>query len=345
MGTVTALYEHHHVLHGATGSHWMLTFPERAIVAGRALWFYTGRLLWPSPLVFNYPRWQIDAADLVQWIWPTTAALLAIVLWLYRRYIGRGPTVAAWFTAITLSPALGFVNVAPMRFSFVADHFQYIASLGVITAVVGCAGAAVGRSRGSALGPVRRTAPHTLGLAVVVLVAVVLGTLTFRQALLYRDVETLWRHTILHNPDSWLARGNLGVILRQRGDLDSAREQFETILDRCEPWPEPQAQAHTNLGHIDRLQGHLTEALRHYEHALAAMPNKHEARFSLGLTFFAEGLYEEANEQYRLYIKDNPNDALAHANLARVLEAQGLSEDARLHHRRAVELDPRLADH
>ena len=44
--------------------------------------------------------------------------------------VGRGPLVAVLFFAGTLGPALGFINVYPMRYSFVADHFQYLASIG-----------------------------------------------------------------------------------------------------------------------------------------------------------------------------------------------------------------------
>ena len=32
----------------------------------------------------------------------------------------------------TLFPALGFVNVFPFRYSFVADHFQYLASMPIL---------------------------------------------------------------------------------------------------------------------------------------------------------------------------------------------------------------------
>ena len=59
MGLATAWLEQHHV--GAVGSEWDLSFVERCLIAGRALWFYLGKLIWPWELIFNYPRWQIDA--------------------------------------------------------------------------------------------------------------------------------------------------------------------------------------------------------------------------------------------------------------------------------------------
>lgn len=341
MGTATAVYEHYNVLHGAQGAHWALSMPERVIVAGRAVWFYTGKLLWPSPLVFNYPRWQINAANALQWLWPLAAVLAVAGLWTLRERWGRGLTVAAWFTAITLSPALGFVNVAPMRFSFVADHFQYLASLGVIAAAVGVAGFLVRLVKASKAPARQSTARLCSGVLTIVVVAA-LGTLTYQQAFLYRDVEDLWRHTIRHNPGSWLARGNLGVLLRERGEVDEAGDQFEYMLANCVPWPEPQAQAHTNLGHIHRLRGDYGQAVHHYEQALAAMPNKHEARFSLAVTHYKIGDYEDAETQYRRYLNDNPEDVRAHFNLALALDAQEQSAEAEEHYLQAIRYDPRF---
>jgi len=342
MGTATAAYEHYNVLHGAHGAHWALSMPERVIVAGQALWFYAGKLLWPSPLVFNYPRWQINAADVLQWLWPVAAVLVAAGLWTLRERWGRGLTVAAWFTAITLSPALGFVNVAPMRFSFVADHFQYLASLGVIAAAVGVAGFLVRLVKGFET-PARLSTARLFSGVLTAVVVAALGTLTYRQAFLYRDVEELWRHTIRHNPGSWLARGNLGVLLRERGELDEAGNQFEYMLAHCISWPEPQAQAHTNIGHIHQLRGEYGQAIHHYRQALAAMPNKHEARFSLAVTHYTLGNYQDAESQYRRYLINNPEDARAHFNLALALDAQEQPIEAEKRYLQALRHDPHLA--
>src|SRR5437764_2748448 len=34
---------------------------DRCLIAGRAFWFYLWKLLWPSNLMFAYPRWEINA--------------------------------------------------------------------------------------------------------------------------------------------------------------------------------------------------------------------------------------------------------------------------------------------
>jgi hypothetical protein len=121
---------------GASGAGWSFTSFDRVLIAGRALWFYAAKLLWPENLTFIYPRWTIDAGDWRQWMFPLGAALVALALWAMHRRIGRGPIAAAAFFIITLGPALGFFNVYPMRYTFVADHYQYLASIGLIVAVV-----------------------------------------------------------------------------------------------------------------------------------------------------------------------------------------------------------------
>ncbi len=117
---------------GASGAPWELSFVQRCLVAGRALWFYAGKLIWPHDLTFSYPRWRVDAGVVWQYSFPLAALAVVAALWKVRSRIGRGPLVAVLFFAITLVPALGFFDVFPFRYSYVADHFQYIASLGLI---------------------------------------------------------------------------------------------------------------------------------------------------------------------------------------------------------------------
>ena len=88
-------------------------------------------MVWPANLIFTYPRWKIDAGVWWQYLFP--AGVLAA---------GDRPLLAGaeasrtaggfLIFAGTLFPVLGFLNVYPFIFSFVADHFQYLACLGII---------------------------------------------------------------------------------------------------------------------------------------------------------------------------------------------------------------------
>src|SRR4029077_7938932 len=120
---VTVWMEKTHV--GATGEEWNMSSMERVLVAGRALWFYADKLVWPHPLIFFYPRWAIDAGAAWQYLFPSAALALCAALWFARERIGRGPLAAVLVFAGVLTPALGFFDIYPFRYSFVADHFQY----------------------------------------------------------------------------------------------------------------------------------------------------------------------------------------------------------------------------
>jgi protein O-mannosyl-transferase len=126
---------------GAVGADWALTVPQRLIVAGRVVWFYLGKLAWPHPLIFIYPRWQVDASQALAYL-PALAALGALLfLWWRSDGLGRPVFFAAAYFAVSLFPVLGFFNVYYFRFSFVGDHLQYLASIGPLA----LAGAAIAR--------------------------------------------------------------------------------------------------------------------------------------------------------------------------------------------------------
>ena len=44
------------------------SLPERIAAAGDAVWFYLGKLIWPHPLMFIYPRWKIDPGVWYEWL-------------------------------------------------------------------------------------------------------------------------------------------------------------------------------------------------------------------------------------------------------------------------------------
>jgi tetratricopeptide (TPR) repeat protein len=203
---------------GASGIEFQLTALDRVAIAGRALWFYAGKLVWPEPLIFIYPRWPTATEQPWQLGFPVAFLVAVGVLWWQRARFGRGPLVAVLLFAGILLPALGFFDVYPMRYSYVADHFQYLASAALLTSL-------------AALGTVlvrRVVASRRLAAALGVLVCALLATLTLRQSLVYASPESLWRDTIVKNPTAWMAMNNLAYELQQQG---RAREAVPYIQD------------------------------------------------------------------------------------------------------------------
>ena len=192
-------------LGGAEGAEFDFTFVERCLIAGRAIWFYLGKLFWPADLIFIYPRWHVSQAAGWQYLFPFAALLLVVGLWSVRRR-WRGPLAAMLFFVGTLFPVLGFFNVYPFLYSFVADHFQYLASLGIIA--LASAGVATLLGRWGLWGR-----PPAYGLCGLLLFA--LATRTFVQCCMYADLEYLYETTIERNPDCWMAYNNLGAALQR----------------------------------------------------------------------------------------------------------------------------------
>ena len=91
-GTVTAVVER--TLIGAEGSQFSLSLAARLFMAGRVIWFYLGKLVWPFDLVFVYPRWDLATGAWIGALGVVAALGATAALWSLRRR-WRGP-LAAW---------------------------------------------------------------------------------------------------------------------------------------------------------------------------------------------------------------------------------------------------------
>lgn len=318
-GLATAWMEKKFV--GAEGAEFSLKVSERLLVAGRALWFYAEKLLWPNPLSFIYYRWHLDAQSVTQWLFPLSAVAAIVALFAMRNRIGRGPLIAVLCFAGTLFPALGFFNVYPHRYSFVADHFQYLASIFLIVLVV-CLAA--------------RRIPVQFQRIPAVLVLCVCGGLVWWQAHAYENLEALWRDTISKNPECWMAHYNYGNLLKTRGDYAQAIDEYRAELKY---YPE-HAMALSNLAGTLELSGDMADAEALHRRALAAEPQNPEFHYNLGVLHAKLGRTAEAINDFEAALKLNDKLVTAHINLANTLLQQGREAEAFAHYYRAQELDP-----
>jgi tetratricopeptide (TPR) repeat protein len=338
MGLLTKAYEH--LVVGARGTDWTLSMGERLLVAGRALAFYVFKLLWPTHLIFSYPRWHLDIRDPTQWGWVLGVILVGLLVWWKRRGWGRGPVVGVAFFGVTLAPALGFVNFYPMRFSFVADHFQYLASIGIMALFIGSITWGVNRWITSD--------PHGTGRLLAWLkpivgagVLAILGVLTWQQGQIYRDPETLWQDTLTENPRSWLAHNNLGAAYENMGRLNEAAQEYRTAF-KLKP---DYALAHTNLGRIYKNLGRLEEAVQEYKIGIALKPEiPDEAHNNLGIIYNDLGRRDEAIQEYKIALILNPDYDLAHYNLGNAYRALGRLDEAIQEYQSALRSAPDFAN-
>ena len=357
---VTAWLEKTHV--GTRGPDFALTFPERCLVAGRAFWFYIGKLVWPADLCFVYPRWRLDAGSGWQWLYPVTAAGTGLAFWLGRRRIGRSPAAAVFFFVGTLFPVLGFMNAYFMRYSFVCDHWVYLSSLGLI-ALTGVAVVQLSVRLGQPLA--------VYGFAVVVLPLLAVGT--WRQTGTFTNSETLWRTTMARNPSAWMAYDNLaslvldrgladdamlysrkalnvhpndeiacvgiGNALLQKGQVDGAIANYQRALAIL---PDSVI-AHYNLANALLQSGAADEAIAHYQEALKIQPDSAPAHNNLGSALLCAGRVDEAILQCQMALTIQPDDASTHDNLANALRQAGRVDEAVVHYERALAIQPGYA--
>lgn len=274
----------------ASGTEWDLSPVDRVLIAGRAVWFYATKLVLPVGLSFIYPKWTINPAQALQWAFPVGGLIALIVLWQMRDRWGRGPLVAALIFAGTLLPALGFFNIYPMRYTYVADHFQYHASAALLALIA--------------------AGLHRLGRGgYVVLVPLLL--LTFIRAGVFRDAEVLWRDTWERNPNSWMVNLNLARTLIARDKDEDAWPYFERQVQLAPELPE----THWNYGSSLLQRRRFDEALREYDEAIrlgGAHPLP-QAYFGRGMVFMDQGRWAEAAAEFQRAVELKPDYASARA--------------------------------
>ena len=317
-GLMTIWTEQNHI--GAGHLDLGLSSFDRLLVAGRALWFYAGKLFWPGDLVFIYPKWSIDSNLFVQWLYPLGAVMAFAVLWWQRARLGRGPLAAVLLFAGTLSPALGFIDIYPMQFSFVADHFQYLASIPLLACASWLVTTGWHASRGS-------------------LLVLVLAGMTFVRCGVFHDTGTLWRDTVAKNPRSPLALTSLGNQLGETGLHELAERRHRQAIDIDPRFPD----AWVNLAVELQNQGRGDEAFRVANAAVELAPWLPRARVNLALGLAERERYDEAVRQLEAAVAGDKRFVMAWFQLARI----ELLRDNETGYQRATEqlrrLNPRLA--
>jgi tetratricopeptide (TPR) repeat protein len=329
MGLLAVWWERYH-----QGTHrGLFTFLspiERILVASRAVWFYLSKIFWPSDLTFIYPRWNISPADLLHYVWLLAGIAACVVIYFLRRYFGRSVEVAAAFFVVTLSPVLGFIMLFTFRYTFVADHYQYLACIGPIALA----------SAGIVSLFDKFAQYRVLMVGGALLLVASLGTLTWRQAATYTDIETLWRTTLARNPECWMAHTNLGLVLLQKPKIDEAIAHYRAAL-RMQPdsWD-----AEYNLGTALLGKGQVDEAILHCERAVGMRPTDPDSRVSLGDALLQKGRVDDAIAHYQKAMMLDPEHFLARYGLSRALLEKGELDSAIQVCRSALSLRPSDAD-
>jgi tetratricopeptide (TPR) repeat protein len=302
-----------------------LNWAERFIVAGQAVWFYAGKVLWPVQLAFIYPRWEFNTRAVVSWLPLAGAIVLGVGLLLLRRHSwARAALFGLGCFVVGLAPVLGFFEVFYFRYSFVADHFQYLASLALITLVTS---GLVGYGR-------------RVGVGVGSVLVVVLAGMSWRQAGIYRDPIALWQDTLTKNPECWMAQNNIGVSLYDRDRIREAIAHYEKALQKNPDL----AIVHYNLANALCQLNRPAEAILHYQRALQLRPRYAEAHSNYGQALQQMGKNGEAIQEYIAALEIKPDIATTRNNLGNALFQAGRTVDSIGQYEEALRLQPDFAE-
>lgn len=335
-GLLTAWMEKQHV--GAVGEEWNLSFIERGLVAGRVMWFYAGKLFWPANLIFIYPKWQIDTTVWWQYLFVIGAAAVLVIFWFLSRWLGRGALAAVLVYGLTLVPASGFFNIYWHRYTFVADHAQYIASIALITLTVAATIRVVSKFGSTAA---------KLSMIGAGIILMLMAGLTFKRTFAYENLEVLWKDTFSKNPDCWIASNNYGTLLHKQGRLEEALVYYRAAL-RANPkhW-----ETHNNMGQLMLQMKQFEQAIRHFNEVPLTVPEGvtpsendksliSQVHYHLGVALSAQDEKDKAIRQFREALLIKPEHAKAHNHLGLTLQSQGKMDEAIKHYRQAITAEP-----
>ena len=325
MGLVSVWWENH--LGDYRAQYHLLGGPlDRFLIATHALWFYAAKVFWPGDLIFSYPHWDINAGEWHQYIWPAGCLAVAGLLWFARRSLGRQPAIALLFFAAALSPMLGFIPLYTFYFSYVADHYQYLACLGLIALGLGLAAKFFETAQ----------APQRVQAALAALLLLVLGVATRAQCHIYQSAEAVWVDTVKKNPRSWMAHTNLGRLLAQRENFSEAEAHYQAAL-AIKP---DERTVHYNYGNLLARTGRLDESVGQYQQALQLDPDYAETHNNLGFVLNRQHRTDEAIAEYERAISCQPDYADAYYNLGNALSSEHKMDAAIAAYQHALHLEP-----
>lgn len=288
----------------------------RVVIAVQAVGAYMAALVWPVGYATIYPKWDALSAN-----WQTASAVGFVVLaGLAVKRAGRGGIVAVVSYVILLAPVLGLIPFYFLSFSYMADRFQYLASMPLLALLVAAVATMLGRRY------------RWVGVVVVGLLSVS----SMYYSWFWSDTERFWRRQVDRNPALAVAKNNLALELHMRGKLEESERFFLQAID-TDP---KDYRAHSNLGALYSRTGRIDAAITQYQTAIELRPDHAESHNNLGLSLQQRGEFEGARRHFDRAIQIAPNYANAHVNLGALSIYEGKREEAARHFRRALQIDP-----
>ncbi|HEX5041643.1 MAG TPA: tetratricopeptide repeat protein [Candidatus Polarisedimenticolaceae bacterium] len=231
---------------------------------------YLRLVVWPADLTIFHPEPVPSWRDGIPWL-----ALVGLMAWLLRR-----PSPASRFGALWLVCALlPLSGVVPVPSATVAERYVY-AVLPGLWILLADAGTRI---------------PKKVGWALAAIVLTACAVRTVARTRDWKDDVSLARSAVAVDPRSGPARYNLGVALKDAGDLPGAEAQWRQAL-RLRP---DDAETLTQLATAAAVRGDLMGAEELLRSALKIRPDLAMAARNLAVICERTGRAEEAQRLRR----------------------------------------------
>jgi Tfp pilus assembly protein PilF len=139
-----------------------------------------------------------------------------------------------------------------------------------------------------------------------------------------QDAISELRQAIELDPNNYVARQALGMVLRRMGDIEGSTFEFQRATELSAA-ADKQAEAvlQTNKGIEYLKKADSSQAIEALRSALAADPDFAEAHHYLGIAFSTTGKWGEANREFAAALQKRPSDPEIHFNYGVSLIRQG----------------------
>ena len=279
---------------------------------------------WPNPLCLDY-LWPVAKSphEMLPGLL-AISGLVVVTLTAFRQRPELG-FLGAWFFLI-LSLTSSFLPIRDVA----VEHRMYLPLVSVIVLIV--TGTYAGLHRLQIYGYKQ----SLVSCGMVLIAAIILGTLTISRNEDYKSEVGIWRDTVAKRPQNFRAHYNLGEALGKRGKINEAIQHYRDALHINPNYID----ALSNLGAALASQGKLAEAMSHYLKALRVDPDYAPAHNNLGVALAQQGKFLEAVSHFDEALRINPFDADAHNNLGNVLAEQGKLDEATHHYEETLRINP-----
>ena len=264
---------------------------------------------------------------------PLIGVLLAIsALYIFRKKLGRLTIFSLAYFVVVAAPAIGIVSFYMMRYTFVADHFIYLASWSIMLLAVSAAAWLFNRLPQN---------PKIVARAFVTTgVLVGCAALTAYEVQKFKNVQTLWERTIAVSPKAWLAHNNLGVIYAAQGQYQKALDHYNTTIKLNPVYH----LAYNNIGVAYVLLNQPQKAIDYYKKAIELKPDYMEATYNLAAAYSKLEKNNEAAEYFRKVVQLKPDYIGAWYNLAICLSKDNKVSEAAEVYRKVTQLAPKYPE-